>query len=260
MDKLAVREGSKIKNVLAVMSGKGGVGKSSVSVLLASELARRGERVGLLDADITGPSIPQLLGLHEKLRHTEAGIVPAGSGLGVKVISLNLLLTREDDPVIWRGPLIGGAVQQFWSDVAWGELDYLVVDLPPGTGDSPLTVLQQLPVRGVVMITSPQQLAHLVVRKAVRMVQLLQVPILGLVENMAYAVCPHCQERWELFGPPAGKEAARQANLPYLGSLPLDPELTKLADSGQLAAYRSRELEEIVSGILAQLATGGELP
>lgn len=257
MEKLAAREGSRIKNVIAVMSGKGGVGKSSISALLAVELARGNKKVGLLDADITGPSIPKLLGLHDNLLHGEEGIIPAETKLGIKVISLNLLLSKDDDPVIWRGPLIGGAVRQFWTDVAWGELDYLVVDLPPGTGDAPLTVLQQLPVTGVVMVTSPQELANLVVRKAVKMVQLLNVPLLGLVENMAYAICPHCQEKWELFGPSQGEEAAKQVNLPFLGSLALDPALTQLGDAGKLEEYQTLELTTSVEKIRDQLATLG---
>lgn len=228
---------SKIQHVVAVMSGKGGVGKSSVTALLATALRRRGLAVGVLDADITGPSIPRLFGLHKRPEFTEFGMFPPLTDTGIKVMSLNLLLDAEDDPVIWRGPLIGGAVKQFWTDVVWGDLDYLLIDLPPGTGDSPLTVLQILPLDGLVIVTSPQELANMVVKKAIKMADKMEIPIIGLVENMSYAICPHCEEKWELFGPSRGAGVAQDIGIPFLGTIPLDPRLTALCDTGAVEEY-----------------------
>ncbi|HEC33369.1 MAG TPA: iron-sulfur cluster carrier protein ApbC, partial [Chloroflexi bacterium] len=192
---------NKIANVIAVLSGKGGVGKSSVAALLAVTLHRRGERVGVLDADITGPSIPKMFGLHQPPPMGPAGILPAETTAGIKVMSINLLLPNEDEAVIWRGPLISSAIKQFWNEVFWGELDYLIVDLPPGTSDASLTVMQSIPLSGVVLVTSPQDLAGMVVRKAARMALHLGAPILGIVENMSYVICPKCGEKIEVFGP-----------------------------------------------------------
>lgn len=245
LEKLPQPEGSNIRRTIAIMSGKGGVGKSSVSALLASALAREGYRVGLLDADITGPSIPKLFGVQRLPETKDKKIVPPRTSLGIKVMSLNLLLPSEDDPVIWRGPLIGGAVKQFWTDVIWGDLDYLVVDLPPGTGDAPLTVLQSLPLDGVIIVTSPQDLAVMVVRKAVKMVRMLNVPLLGLIQNMSYLTCPHCGETVELFGPDRAAAVAAEAGLELLGVIPLDPEISQLGDSGQIEEYQVDFLKEI---------------
>jgi Mrp family chromosome partitioning ATPase len=243
---------SQIKHVIAVMSGKGGVGKSSVAALLALGLQRLGKQAGILDADITGPSVPTLLGVHERPQSSELGLFPVESASGVKVISLNLLLDQEDQPVIWRGPLIAGAVKQFWNDVVWGDLDYLVVDLPPGTGDAPLTVLQSLPLTGVVIVSSPQDLAVMVVRKAINMARSMDVPILGLVENMSYVKCQHCQETFEIFGPSQGEAVAKAAGIPFLGRMPLEPAMRSLADSGRLHEYRNSVVEEMVQALVQE--------
>jgi Mrp family chromosome partitioning ATPase len=237
LEKLGQPENSHIGKVIAVMSGKGGVGKSSVSALLAVALTKQGYKVGLLDADITGPSIPKLLGLKSNTRFENEKIVPAESSLGIKVMSLNLLLPNEEEPVIWRGPLIGGAVKQFWTDVNWGKLDYMIVDLPPGTGDAPLTVLQSLPLNGLVIVSSPQDLAVMVVKKAIKMARMMNVPIIGLVENMSGFNCPHCGKTIDMFGKSQADEVAVATGIKLLGRLPLDPELSKLGDSGEIEKY-----------------------
>jgi Mrp family chromosome partitioning ATPase len=245
INKVPSHELNNIKHVVAIMSGKGGVGKSSVTALLATALRRRGFKVGVLDADITGPSIPRLFGVHHRPEISEVGMFPSQSETGIEIMSLNLLLEQEDDPVIWRGPLIGGAVKQFWTDVIWGELDYLLIDLPPGTGDSPLTVMQIFPLDGIVIVTSPQELANMVVKKAIKMAGKMQIPIIGLAENMSYAVCPHCKERWELFGPGRGASVAKDSNIAFLGALPLDPELTALCDKGQVERYQGEVIAKM---------------
>ncbi len=246
-------EFSKVTNVIAVMSGKGGVGKSSVSALLASHLNKAGYQVGLLDADITGPSIPRMFGITEKLRTNVTGMLPSESANGIKVMSINLLLPNEDDPVVWRGPVIGGVIEQFWTDVIWGELDYLVVDLPPGTGDAPLTVMQSLPLKGLVVVTSPQELAVMVVKKAIKMAEMMDKPILGLFENMAYLECPHCEEQIYLFGQGKAQEMAEEYDLPFLGSLPIRPEIAELCDNGRIEEYESELFANAVKLISAQL-------
>ncbi|MEW5934357.1 MAG: Mrp/NBP35 family ATP-binding protein [Bacillota bacterium] len=237
IEKLKANELSQIDRLVAVMSGKGGVGKSSVTALLAVRLSRQGFRVGIMDADITGPSIPRMFGVREQPASLGFGILPVRTRTGISIMSLNLLLPHEDDPVIWRGPLIAGAVRQFWTDVAWGELDYLLVDLPPGTGDAPLTVMQSLPLDGLVVVSSPQDLAVMVVRKAIKMAGMLGVPILGLLENMTYATCPRCGEKLRLFGPSQGERVARETGVPFLGEIPLDPHLAELCDSGEIEQY-----------------------
>lgn len=244
-EKLPSKDVNHIKHVIGIMSGKGGVGKSSVTALLAVALAREGYQVGILDADITGPSIPKMFNIHRPLQGSSLGILPAESRLGIKIISLNLLLPHEDDPVIWRGPLIAGAVKQFWTDVVWGELDYLLVDLPPGTGDAPLTVMQSFPLAGIVIVSSPQELANMIVRKAIKMASLMKVKILGLVENMTYILCPDCGKEIYIFGPSQAEEAAAKAGIPLLGILPLDPELTALCDKGKVESYRGMLLERV---------------
>ncbi|MEA3376111.1 MAG: Mrp/NBP35 family ATP-binding protein [Anaerolineae bacterium] len=238
-----------VKHVVAVMSGKGGVGKSSVAALLAVALRRQGKRVGVLDADITGPSIPKMFGLHDAPPMGPVGIIPAETEEGIRVMSINLLLPSEDEAVIWRGPLISGAIKQFWGDVLWGDLDYLVVDLPPGTSDASLTVMQSIPLSGVVLVTSPQGLAGMVVRKAARMAEKLNVPIVGVVENMSYAVCPNCGERIDIFGPSKSEEVAAQVRAPFLGRLPLDPELAERCDAGEIEAYHGESFEPIAREI-----------
>lgn len=252
LEKLPQPAHSRIRRAVAVMSGKGGVGKSSVAALLAVALAGDGLRVGLLDADITGPSIPKLFGLHERPTVKEEKMIPPESRLGIKVISLNLLLPREDDPVIWRGPLIGGAVKQFWSDVIWGELDCLVVDLPPGTGDAPLTVMQSLPLDGLVVVSSPQDLAVMVVKKAINMARMMNVPILGLVENMSGLVCPHCGKSIELFGPSRAGEVAEATGVKIIGTLPLDPEISRLGDRGEIESYRQAGFLKEIQALMVE--------
>ncbi len=224
-----------IRSVIAVMSGKGGVGKSTVTALLATAMAKKGHRSGILDADITGPSIPRLFGLKSgRLQTGPHGLLPVETTLGIRVMSLNLLMEQEDEAVIWRGPLLAGAVKQFWEEVDWGELDYLFVDLPPGTGDVPLTVLQSLPLKGVVIVTSPQDLAVMIVKKAVRMTEKLDVPIIGLVENMAYHECPKCREISYPFGQPQGEQVSAAMGVPLLATLPIKQDITDFGDKGQV--------------------------
>jgi len=242
-----------IRHVIAVMSGKGGVGKSSVAALLAVALRRMGQRVGVLDADITGPSIPRMFGLHQPPNMSPLGILPAESRTGVKIISINLLLPNEDEAVIWRGPLISGAIKQFWGEVFWGDLDTLVIDLPPGTSDASLTVMQSIPLSGVVLVTSPQDLAGMVVRKAARMAQHLSVPILGLVENMSYVTCPDCGRRIEVFGPSQAALTATQLGISMLGNLPLDPGLATHGDAGKIEDYPATEFEPIAQRIIERV-------
>jgi len=227
-----------IKHVVAVASGKGGVGKSSVTVLTALGLARRGYRVGIMDADITGPSIPRMFGMEGFPEKDEAGfILPRVSREGIRIISTNLLLEDATQPVLWKGPIVGKMVGQFWSDVSWGELDFLLVDMPPGTGDVPLTVFQSLPLDGVLMVTSPQDLAGMVVGKAIRMAEKMDKPVLGLVENMSYLICPGCEEPYELFGSSHAGELAEKFSLPLLGKLPVDPAQAELSDQGRMDDY-----------------------
>lgn len=248
---------SHVEHVVAVMSGKGGVGKSLVTGLLAVALAREGRRVGILDADLTGPSIPKMFGLDGKLQADALGIHPARTSLGIAVMSMSFLLEREDDPVIWRGPLVATAIKQFWEEVVWLDLDYLLVDLPPGTSDAPLTVMQSLPVAGVVMVSSPQDLAGMVVRKAVRMARQMKVPVLGVVENMSYFVCPETGAHHEIFGPSRGEELAQAAQAPLLARLPLDPEIACLCDQGRVEDYDSeayRELARAFAGVDSERA------
>lgn len=245
-----------VGRVLAVMSGKGGVGKSLVAGLLAVALRREGYAVGVLDADITGPSIPRMFFPQSPpVRTTPVGFLPAESGGGIKVMSINLLLPREDEAVIWRGPLIGRAIQQFWEDVVWGDLDVLLVDLPPGTSDAALTVMQALPVNGVVLVTSPQRLAAMVVRKAARMVQQMGGRMLGVIENMSYALCPDGTTRLEVFGPSHAGEMAAEVGLPLLGHLPIDPQIATLCDAGQIEEYPAAEF----AAIARQVAQGAGL-
>ncbi len=237
MEKLALNDLSDVKNVIAVMSGKGGVGKSSVSALLTVELRRLGYKVGLLDADITGPSIPKMFGVSERPKQTDVGLFPLTTKTGIEIMSLNLLLENEDDPVIWRGPLLAQTVGQFWTDVVWGELDYLVLDLPPGTGDIPLTVMQSIPVDEIVLVSTPQDMVYMEVKKSLKMANMLKIPIRGLVENMSYLLCPTCGEKIELFGPGKGKNIEKELEVPFLTQLPIDPELAKCNDTGKIEDY-----------------------
>ncbi|MCQ2515403.1 MAG: Mrp/NBP35 family ATP-binding protein [Saccharofermentans sp.] len=237
---------SSIKKVIGIASGKGGVGKSFVTTTLAVKLASQGLKVGIMDADITGPSIPRAFGLKEMLTSTDENhIIPATTMGGIKVVSLNLLLEDETAPVIWRGPVISGLVRQFWTDVDWGMLDVLLIDMPPGTGDVPLTVFQSIPLDGLVLVSTPQDLVSMIVSKAQNMASMMKVNILGLVENMSYTVCPHCNEKISLFGNDmALKRAANAANLEILDKMPLDPEMTGLVDEGEA---ESLKLDEILN-------------
>lgn len=234
-----------IKKVIAVMSGKGGVGKSTVTGLLAVSLKRQGYSVGIMDADITGPSIPRMFGVSKRPENIGFGLMPAESSTGICIMSLNLLLENEDDPVIWRGPLIGNAIQQFWNDVVWGDLDYLLVDLPPGTSDAPLTVMQSLPVDGLIVVSSPQELVGMVVKKAVKMADMMNLTVIGLVENYSYTICPECGEKIEIFGKSRGEAGAKETKIPYLGSLPIDPKLARFCDEGRIEEYESNETKDI---------------
>lgn len=230
---------NKIGHIIAVMSGKGGVGKSLVASLTAIALKRQGYEVGILDADITGSSIPKMFGITDRPTGSDSGILPVPSRSGIAVMSINLLLPSEDDAVIWRGPLIGRAITQFWEEVLWGKLDYLIVDLPPGTADAPLTVMQSFPISGVIIVFTPQDLTTMIVRKAVNMAQKMDKTVLGVVENMAYLYVPEIDKRIELFGKSRGEEMAQASKAPLLGQLPIDPELAKLCDEGNIERYDS---------------------
>lgn len=224
---------SHIKKVIGIVSGKGGVGKSFVTASLAAAMRKSGYQVGIMDADITGPSIPKIFGVSGEAYGNEEGIIlPVESGEGLKMMSVSLLLDNPEDPVIWRGPVIGGAVKQFWTDVAWGELDYLFIDMPPGTGDVPLTVFQSLPVDGIVIVTSPQELVQMIVKKALRMASMMDIPVLGMIENFSYLKCPDCGKQIKLFGESHADEAAKEYKVPVLGKVPLDPIMAQAADEG----------------------------
>ena len=235
---------SSIKKVIGVVSGKGGVGKSMTSALLAVEMRRRGYRVGVLDADITGPSIPKLFGIHGRALGDENGIWPIQSRTGIDVMSVNLLLENEEDPVVWRGPVIAGAVKQFWQEVIWKDVDFLFVDMPPGTGDVPLTVFQTLPVDGIVVVTSPQD---------VKMAQMMNIPILGVVENMSYLVCPDCGKKIPVFGDSHLEETAAKYGVKVLAKMPLDPQLTACADGGAIETYAGDALAPAADAVAALL-------
>ncbi len=225
---------SRIKKVIGVVSGKGGVGKSYVAASIACAMHKAGYAVGILDADITGPSIPKMLGVHGTAFGTDRGIIPLESKEGMPVMSINLLVDDEEQPVIWRGPVIAGAVKQFWTDVVWGDLDYLFVDMPPGTGDVPLTVFQSLPVDGAIIVTSPQELVGMIVKKAYNMARMMKVPVLGVIENYSYLVCPDCGRRIAVFGESRVDEAAAALDLPVLAKLPVDPAKAAAADAGEI--------------------------
>ena len=243
---------SHIKKVIAVVSGKGGVGKSTVTCSLAAAMAARGKKVGILDADITGPSIPRAFGIHQHAMGTDDGILPVETAGGIKMMSLNLLTDNETDPVIWRGPVIAGAVEQFWTDVVWGELDYLFVDMPPGTGDVPLTVFQSLPVDGVVVVTAPQTLVGMIVTKAVRMAEMMKVPVLGLVENYSFFRCPDCGGEHPIFGESTIDALGAELNLPVLAKLPLDSSLANAMDEGTVEGYTPNPLAQVAAQLDAE--------
>jgi Mrp family chromosome partitioning ATPase len=245
---------NQVNHIVAVMSGKGGVGKSLVSSLMAVALKRQGHEVGILDADITGPTIPKMFGITTRPSGSPTGILPVASKTGIEVISMNLLLPQEDVAIIWRGPLLSKAITQFWQDVVWGRLDYLIVDLPPGTADASLTVLQSIPVSGVIIVFTPQDLTFMIVKKAVSMARRMKKPVLGVVENMSYLYVPEINKRIELFGKSKGQKMAQAVEAPLLGQLPIDPELAKLCDEGAIESYESdafASMAQVLSQILS---------
>lgn len=239
---------SHIKKVIGVVSGKGGVGKSLLTSMMAVGMTRKGYTCGVLDADITGPSIPKTFGVHDKLEGCEEGIIPARSEGGVQMISINLVLPNEDDPVIYRGPIIAETVKQFWSDVVWDDVDFLFVDMPPGTGDVPLTVFQSLPVDGIIVVTSPQDLVSMIVGKAVKMAKMMNIPVLGIVENYSYLECPDCGKHISVFGESHVDEVAAHYELPVLAKLPIDPKLAEAVDAGKI---EDAKLPDALSGALS---------
>jgi Mrp family chromosome partitioning ATPase len=245
---------NEIGNIIAIMSGKGGVGKSLVSALTAIALKRQGYEVGILDADITGPSIPKMFGITARPGGSDTGLLPVSSDTGIQLMSVNLLLPNQDDAVIWRGPLIGRAITQFWEETLWGKLDYLIVDLPPGTADAPLTVLQTLPVSGIIIVFTPQDLTAMVVRKAVDMAKQMKKNIIGVVENMSYLYVPEIDKKIELFGKSRGAEMAKSAGAPLLGTLPIDPELAVLCDEGKIEQYDSKSFVDFAGTALKALS------
>lgn len=240
---------SKIRKVIGVVSGKGGVGKSLVTSMLAVEMNKRGYSTAILDADITGPSIPKIFGVHEKASSNELGIFPATSKLGTRIMSINLLLANETDPVVWRGPMIAGAVKQFWTDVIWGDVDYMFVDMPPGTGDVALTVFQSLPIDGMIIVTTPQDLVSMIVTKAVHMATMMKVPIIGLVENMSYFVCSSCDEKHFIYGDSKVHDVAEANGLKVLAVLPIDAKNAKACDRGMIEFVDTQHMETVADAI-----------
>ena len=242
---------SSVKKVIGVVSGKGGVGKSLVTSLMACRMRAENFRVGILDADITGPSIPKAFGVHEQIRVTPDGrlLVPAETATGIQIISSNMILDHETDPVIWRGPVIAGAVKQFWSETYWENIDYMFVDMPPGTGDVPLTVFQSLPVDGIIIVTSPQELVSMIVTKAVNMAKKMNIPIIGLVENMSYLECPDCGKKISVFGESHVEEVAKENEIPVLAKIPIRPEITKSVDEGTVEYVKAEFLDTAVEAI-----------
>ena len=240
---------SNVKKVIAVVSGKGGVGKSLVTSLMAVLTKRNGRSTAILDADITGPSIPKMFGVRDKAMGTEEGILPVESRTGVKMMSVNLLLENDTDPVIWRGALIAGTVKQFWTDVMWGDVDYMFVDMPPGTGDVPLTVFQSLPVSGIIIVTSPQELVGMIVEKAVKMAKMMNIPVLGLVENMSWIGCPDCGKKIFPFGESQTAKVALEEGIPMLAQLPVDPTLAKECDTGVIELFNEDWMEPVIRAV-----------
>ena len=242
-------EYSCIRRVIGVVSGKGGVGKSMVTASIANELAAKGYQVGILDADITGPSIPRMYGIHGPAEASDMGIEPRVTKNGIKLMSMNLLLPAEDTPVIWRGPIIANIVKQFWTDVIWGDLDYLLVDMPPGTGDVPLTVFQSLPLDGIIIVTTPQDLVQMIVKKAYNMAKMMNIPVLGLIENMSYFACPDCKKQYPIFGESKIDEAAKELGVPVLARLPIEPKTAALVDKGAVELADTDKFNAIVDNL-----------
>lgn len=244
-----------IRNIIAIISGKGGVGKSFVTSMLASELRKQGYEVGVLDADLTGPSIAKVFGVSDRpVKGPSGAIKPVRTKTGIKVMSINLVLEDPNMPVIWRGPIVNSVIRQLYWDVDWGDLHYLLLDLPPGTSDAPLTVFQSLPLDGVIVVSSPQDLASMIVTKAVNMARKMDAPLLGLVENMSYLICPHCSEKVQLFGQPQGVKLAQTLGIPFLGNVPLDPDIAKLSDEGRIEEYSSPVFESVTGNLRMRAA------
>lgn len=240
---------SDIKKVIGIVSGKGGVGKSLVSCLLASKCQKAGLKVGILDADITGPSVPKSFGITSRAMQDETGLLPAVTKTGIKLMSINLLLEDVNSPVVWRGPVISGVIQQFWTDVNWGELDYLFVDMPPGTGDVALTVFQSLPIDGIVIVSTPQDLVKMIVNKAFNMARMMNVPVLGIIENMSYYKCPDCGKKLNIFGESQIDKTAEELSVPVLAKLPINPEIVKFVDRGLVEDIDENYLDEFVDAL-----------
>jgi Mrp family chromosome partitioning ATPase len=239
----APHELSNIKKVIGVVSGKGGVGKSLITSMFAVLLNRRGFKTAILDADITGPSIPKMFGINSKVQQNEFGLFPVHSKTGINIMSVNLLLENDTDPVVWRGPIIAGTVKQFWTDVIWNDVDFMFVDMPPGTGDVPLTVFQSIPLNGVIIVTSPQELVSMIVSKAVNMANMMNIPIIGIVENMSYVKCPDCSKKIKVFGESHIKEISEKYNLKILGELPINPDIAKVCDGGIVELFEGDWLD-----------------
>ena len=252
IQKAQLNPNSSVKKVIGVVSGKGGVGKSMVTALSALAATRNGYKTGIMDADITGPSIPKMFGVHTKAYGSEFGIMPEVTPMDIKLMSINLLVDNETDPVVWRGPVIGGVVEQFWTDVCWGDLDVLFIDMPPGTGDVPLTVFQSLPIDGIIVVTSPQDLVSMIVAKAVNMAKLMNIPVLGLVENMSYITCPDCGRKIQMFGESQAEAVAAANGIKLLEQLPIDPVLSQEADAGKIEFNEGTQMESIL-GVLDDL-------
>ena len=245
IQKEKLRPGSKVKKVYGIVSGKGGVGKSLVTGLLATAMMRREYKVGIIDADITGPSIPKMFGVKDSIMSCEDGFIPAVSKMGISMASINLLLENESDPVVWRGPVIAGTVKQFWTDFIWSDIDYMFIDMPPGTGDVPLTVFQSLPLDGIILVTSPQELVSMIVAKAVKMAKLMNVPIVGIVENMSYVKCPDCDKEIKVFGDSHIEKIAEEYGLEVLSKIPLDPNIASVCDKGLVELFEGDFMEGI---------------
>ncbi len=242
-------EYSNVKKVIGIVSGKGGVGKSLVTSLMAVNMQRAAYKTAILDADITGPSIPKAFGLKQRALGNDAGILPVLTATGIGVMSINLLLEDDTDPVVWRGPVIAGTVKQFWTDVCWGDVDFMFVDMPPGTGDVPLTVFQSLPLSGIIIVASPQELVGMIVEKAVKMAALMNIPVLALVENMSYIECPDCGKKMEVFGPSRADEIAERYGIPVVAKLPLNPKLAGACDKGMIELYDGTWLDDVTKAL-----------
>ena len=249
--RIPANSNSNIKKVYAVVSGKGGVGKSLVTSLLACSVSSLGKKVAVMDADVTGPSIPKAFGLHEKAESNDLGLIPSVSKNGIEIMSINLLLETETTPVVWRGPVISGVIQQFWTDVFWGDIDYMFIDMPPGTGDVPLTVYQSLPIDGIIIVTTPQDLVSMIVSKAYNMAKLMNIPIVGIVENMSYVKCPDCGKEIKIFGESKADEISKELGTEVLARMPIDPITAEKVDSGNVESASFEELSKVTDKIVA---------